>query len=99
MAQTKQRTAAEIVLKIKRLDKYSDRINAKIKAKRQEYLDELLKADDDAYDWIPVKAAAILRGVTPQAIYSRKDLEKKYFGSSISVRRSQVLAIDDKYNS
>lgn len=86
----------DIIDKIKKLDKYADRMNAKIKARRQQYLDMLLKADEDDYDWVSVAEAASLRGVSQQAIYSRNDLERKYFGSRFSVRRSQVMAIDDK---
>jgi len=86
----------DIVEKLRQLDRYADRMNAKIQKKRNEYLDLLTKADDDAYDWISVKEAAALRHLSVQAIYARKDLDKKYFGSSMSVRRSQVLEIDDK---
>lgn len=86
----------EIVDKLRKLDKYQDRINAKIKAKREYYLEMLLRADADAYDWISVAEAAKLRRVSEQAVYSRDDLERKYFGTRFTVRRSQVIAIDDK---
>ena len=87
----------EIIEELKKLDKFSEKMNARIKQKREVLLEKLASCNDEDYDWISVKAAAKLRDVSPQAIYARADLEKRYFGSKISVRKSQVMAVNDVY--
>lgn len=67
--------------------------------------DELVKkirnADKSQYDWLSVKSAAELVGVTAAVIYSKinsGELECKHICSKKFVRKSQLLAIDDRYS-
>ncbi len=85
----------EIIKEIKRQDKIIDEAQ---KAKRSLY-EKLEKAGSEDYDWISVSQASKLINVSVYTIYTKINngkLNTKYIGSSVRVRKSEVLAIDDK---
>lgn len=65
--------------------------------KQTEIIEKISSADDEQFDWIPVKVAAERLSVSPQYLYTRRDLEQKRIGSKIYLRWSECKAINDKY--
>ena len=89
-------TVEEIVDEIRKQEKI---INEAQKAKELLY-QKLLDVGSEEFDYISVKEAARIVNVSVAFIYNKINIGKltpKYFGSLIRVRKSEVLAIDDKY--
>lgn len=60
---------------------------------------ELGKSHFEEYDWISVKEASRLLDVSINVVYNKinaKELDVKYIGSKKFVRRSQIVAINDR---
>lgn len=85
----------DIIKEIQKQDKIIDDAQ---KVKRGLY-EKLESAGSEDYDWISVQVAARLINVSVYTIYTKINngkLKTKHIGSSIRVRKSEVLAIDDK---
>ena len=84
----------EIIKELKVCDKtIKDAIN-----KRQELYEQLRVAGTEDYDWISVQEASRLIGCSPGTIYYKVnagELNVRHIKSSVRVRKSEVLAIDD----
>ena len=63
--------------------------------KQSELVKQINSASKEQYDWISVKVASERLSVTPQYLYTRKDLEHKRIGSKIFLRWSQCSKIND----
>lgn len=88
----------EIIKEIKRQDRIIDEAQA---VKRGLY-EQLANADADGYDWITVQTAAKILGVSVGTVYSKINsgaLEAKRIASSLRVRKSEVVEIDDSKRS
>lgn len=86
----------EIIRELKRQDKIiGDALNTK-----RELYERLEKAGTEDYDWISVQAAALILGVSVGTIYNKINsgkLQTRHIESSVRVRKSQIMQIDDKY--
>lgn len=86
----------DIVAEIRRQERI---INAAQKEKERLY-DRLLSCDDEDYELISVKEAAKKLSVSLSTVYEMVRsgrIKAKYIGSAIRVYKSEVMAIDDKY--
>lgn len=88
-------TASEIVKELASLQTDEEKIHRK----RQELLQVLSSLPEEEWDWVPVSEAArmIKRsvGLVYRLVNSGK-LETKYIGSCVNVRKSELMAYDDK---
>ena len=86
----------EIIKELKRQDKnIGDAFNTK-----RELYEQLEKAGTEEYDWISVQAAAHILGVSVGTVYNKINagkLQTRHIESSVRVRKSQIMQIDDKY--
>lgn len=86
----------EIIKELKRQDKIiGDALNIK-----RELYERLEKAGTEDYDWISVQAAAQILGVSVGTVYNKINngkLQTRRIESSVRVRKSQIMQIDDKY--
>lgn len=86
----------EIIKELKRQDKIiGDALNTK-----RELYEQLEKAGTEEYDWISVQAAALILGVSVGTVYNKINagkLQTRRIESSVRVRKSQIMQIDDKY--
>ena len=86
----------EIIKEIQKQDAIID--SAQI-VKRGLY-EQLKNAGSEDYDWISVNAASKILGVSVCTIYNKINsgkLHTRHIESSVRVRKSEVMAIDDKY--
>lgn len=86
----------EIIKELKRQDKIiGDALNIK-----RDLYERLEKAGTEDYDWITVQSAALILGVSVGTIYNKINsgkLQTRHIESSVRVRKSQILQIDDRY--
>lgn len=91
-------TASEIVRELASLQ--TD--EAKIHKRRDELLQMLSSLPEEEWDWIPISEAARMIGRSAGFVYklvNKGKLETKHIGSCVNVRKSELLAYDDKYES
>lgn len=85
----------EIIKEIKRQDKIID----DAQATKKELYQQLDRAGDEEYDWISVQRAARILDVSVGTIYNKINtgkLQIRHIESAVRVKRSEVMAIDDK---
>ena len=84
----------EIIKELKRQDEI---ISQAIKNKKELYA-KLESAGTEDYDWISVQTAANILGVSVCTVYNKinaGELHTKHIKSSVRVRKSEIIAIDD----
>lgn len=81
--------------------KKQDKIIIDALKEKQKLYEQLASAGNEDYDWISVKQAARILDISEGVIYykiNNGELQTKRIKSAIRVRKSEILAIDDKYN-
>lgn len=88
-------TAAEIIKELASLQ--SD--EAKIHRRREELIETLSSLPQEEWDWIPVSEAAWMIGRSVGLVYrlvNSGKLTAKHIGSCVNVRKSELMAYDDR---
>ena len=85
----------EIIKEIKKQDEIIDQAQQK----KKELYNKLDRAGLEDYDWITVQKAARISSISASTLYykiNRGELQTKYIGSSVRIRESEVLTINDR---
>lgn len=90
------RTVSELLSELKKIEKEE----ADIHRRRMDILKAIDDADHESWDWVSVIEAAKIIGVSVGFIYTRINsgsLNTKHLGRLVYVKKSEVMAIDDRY--
>jgi excisionase family DNA binding protein len=96
MKENENRAVCEILDELARLSSEE----RKIQSRRDELMESLRHAGEEEWDWISVKEAASLLQMSTCYVYNQVNagvLSTKRLGSVVRVRKSEVMAINDKY--
>ena len=86
----------ELINELKALD----REELDIQRRRGELLKAIEDSDSESWDWVSVRDASRIVGMSVGYIYTKINsgsLETRHLGRCVFVRKSQVMSIDDKY--